>query len=194
MLRKAAESLHGGMVRNGVSAPSVDVIYYALHVAGNTVSIIGLTLLIGWVTGALSETVLALLSFALIRTFSGGYHLKSGLFCIFASTAVMSAIPHIRLNELWMFAATAAAALLFLLFAPSNLDKYARIAPQYYPLLKAVTTAAVAANFLIRSDVLAVVFLLQGASLLVKNKPEPVGSSEPRPADHTAEAKGGDAG
>lgn len=170
MLRKAAESLHAGMTRNGVSPPSVDVIYYALHVAGNTVSIIVLTLLVGWITGVLPETVLALLSFAIIRTFSGGYHLKSGLFCIFVSTAIMSAIPHIRLNDSWLLAATAAAALLFLFFAPSNLDKYARIAPRHYPLLKALTTTAVAANFFIRSDVLAVVFLVQGVSLLFKSR------------------------
>lgn len=172
MLRRAAESLHGGMVRNGVSPPSVDVIYYALNVAGNTVSIIVLTLLIGWLTGVLPETALALVSFALIRMFSGGYHLESGWYCIFASTAVMSVIPHIRLNDLWVLVFTAAAALLFLFFAPSNLDKYARIAPGCYPLLKALTTAAVAANFFIRSDVLALVCFLQAVSLLFKNKPK----------------------
>ncbi|AGA58367.1 MAG: hypothetical protein C6W55_10540 [Thermobacillus sp.] len=172
MLRRAAESLHGGMVRNGVSPPSVDVIYYALNVAGNTLSIIGLTLLIGWFTDALPDTALSLVSFALIRMFSGGYHLKSGWFCIIASTAVMSVIPHIRLNDLWVLVFTAAAALLFLFFSPSNLDKYARIAPGCYPLLKALTTAAVAANFFIRSDVLALVCFLQAVSLLIKNTPE----------------------
>jgi accessory gene regulator B len=171
MLRKAAEALHGGMTRNGVAPPSVEVIYYALHVVGNTVSIVVFTLLIGLMTGALPETALALLSFALIRTFSGGYHLKSGLFCIFVSTAIMAVIPHIRLGDQGTLIATASAALLFLLFAPSNLDKYARIAPRYYPLLKALTTAAVAANFFIRSDVLAIVFFLQGVSLLFRNKP-----------------------
>lgn len=172
MLRKAAESLHAGMTRNGVAPPSVDIIYYALNVAVNTLSIIGLTLLIGGITGVLPESLLALLSFALIRTFSGGYHLKSGLFCIFVSTAIMSAIPHIRLNDQWVLAVTAAATLLFLLFAPSNLDKYARIAPEYYPFLKTLTTAAVAANFFIRSDLFAVVCLVQGVSLLFKSRTE----------------------
>ena len=169
MLRRAAESLHGGMTRNGVAPPSVEVIYYALYVMANTVSIIVLSLLVGWLTGALSETALTLLSFALIRMFSGGYHLKSGMFCIFVSTVIMSVIPHIRLGDQGALIATAAAALLFLLFAPSNLDKYARIAPKYYPLLKALTTAAVAANFFIRSDLLAVVFLVQGVSLLFRS-------------------------
>jgi len=172
MLRKAAESLHVGMTRNGVTPPSVDVIYYALYVVGNTVSIIGLSLLIGWLTGALPETALTLISFALIRTFSGGFHLKSGLFCIFVSTAIMSAIPHVPLSGTGVYIATAAATLLFLFFAPSNLDKYARIHPKYYPLLKALTTAAVASNFIIRSDVLAVVFLVQGVSLLFKSGTE----------------------
>lgn len=169
MLHKAAVSLHGGMTRNGVAPPSVDVIYYAMYVVGNTVSIIGLSLLIGWMTGATAETALTLVSFALIRTFSGGYHLKSGLFCIFVSTAIMSVIPHIRLSDQHVLIATVAAMLLFLLFAPSNLDKYARIAPKYYPILKALTSTAVAANLLIRSDVLAVVFLVQGISLLFKS-------------------------
>jgi accessory gene regulator B len=169
MLRKAAETLHGGMVRNGVTPPSVDVIYYTLYVMGNTVSIIVLSLFIGWLTGAFPETALTLVSFALIRTFSGGYHLKSGLFCIFVSTALMSAIPHVPLSETGVLIATAAAAVLFLFFAPSNLNKYARIAPKYYPLLKAFTTAAVASNFIIRSEVLAVVFFVQGISLLFKS-------------------------
>jgi len=173
MLRKAAETLHGGMTRNGVDPPSVDVIHYALNVVGNTVSIVLLSLLVGWMTGELPGTALALISFALIRTFSGGYHLKSGLFCIFASTAVLSAIPHVPLNDPGVLIATSVASLLFLFFAPSNLDQYARISPKYYPLLKILTTAAVASNLLIRSDVLAVVFLLQGVSLLFKSQTEP---------------------
>src|SRR5690606_10587080 len=106
----------------------------------------------------LMRTFLLLAVFALIRYLSGGYHLKSGLWCILVSSAAMSILPHIHLDEQWTFGLTAAALAAMLLLAPANYDQYARIPRRYYPLLKCLAAVIVALNFWIGSDVLALAF------------------------------------
>lgn len=172
MLRKFAAALHGRMTANGVEAPSVDVMVYALSIIVNTMSIAGLTLLAGAITGEFWRTLLMLAAFAGFRFLTGGYHLKSGAFCIAVSTAVLAAAPHLTLNGLWTQLLTGAALIAVLLLAPANYDQYARISPRHYPLLKAAAAVIVASNFLIGSDALAIVFGIQAAMLPFKEKVE----------------------
>jgi len=153
------------MRNNGVNAPSTEVIVYALSIVSNTVSIVSISLLIGLLTGEFARTLLVLCVFALIRYLSGGYHLKSGLWCIVISTAVMSALPHIMLSEFATNVLTGIALVFFLILAPANYDKYARIDPKYFPLLKIISSVIVSANFLFVSDILALAFITQALLL-----------------------------
>ena len=130
MLRKVATSLHNRMNGSGVAAPSVDVIVYALDIATNTLAIIVLSLIAGLITGEAGETALTLIVFAFIRYLSGGYHLKSGVYCIILSTVLVSLMPHIHLTPAWTYALNGLALGLFMIFAPANLDKHARISPK----------------------------------------------------------------
>lgn len=166
MLLKAAEMLHDSMRRNGVHAPSAEVIAYALNILGNGLSIMGLSLIIAAITGVFAEMCLILIVFAVLRMLSGGYHVKSSLLCIVLSTAIISIIPHFALERQWILVLTIASLVIFLIFSPSNMDKYARIPPRYHPLLKAVSSAIVASNLLVKSGSLAVAFGIQ-ALLLV---------------------------
>lgn len=168
MLRKFAVELNARMNANGVTAPSVDVIHYALQIVTNTVGISALSLLIGLLTGQFVQTLVTLLFFAVIRVLTGGYHLKSGFWCIVVSTAVMSGIPHIVLNTGWTYTLTAAALAVVLLLAPANYDKYARISPKYYPHLKIAASVVVSLNFFIVSDTIALAYITAAALLPFK--------------------------
>lgn len=155
------------MSSSGVdSPPSVPVIYYAFQIIANTVGIAGLSLVIGGVTGEFAETALVLVIFALIRFLTGGYHIKSGLLCVAVSTAVVTLIPHINVNEMITYILTAIALIVTAALAPANYDKYARISIRYYPLLKFISCAVIAVNFAIGSELLAITYIVQAALLL----------------------------
>lgn len=168
MLHRYASRLHYRMIANGVQAPSVDVIVYALNIVYNTLSIIGLTALIGLLTGEFVRTLIVLITFAVIRFLTGGYHLKSGTFCIVVSTIVMSILPHLYLDQLWTLIVTTVALVLVLIFAPANYDKYARISEKYYPHLKLLAAAVVASNYFFVYDAIAISFVVAGLLLPFK--------------------------
>ncbi|SFS83969.1 accessory gene regulator B [Paenibacillus sp. BC26] len=173
MLRKVAVTLNARMTANNVAnAPSVDVIVYALSIIWNTTSITVFSLILGWLTGELLRTFLFIIIFATIRFLTGGYHLKSGTFCIIVSTAAMSSLPHIHLDNhmLWVYGGTVFSLIMVLLFAPANYDKYARISPKHYPILKVISACIVASNFLFVSDLLAVAFTVQAVLLPFKER------------------------
>jgi len=168
MLHRIAVSMRDRMIANGVMAPSVEIILYALNIVGNTVSIFSISALVGLITGELVRTLLLMMVFALIRILSGGYHLKSGMWCIVVSSALMSVLPHLRLTNTWTYVFTGIALLAILIFAPANYDKYARLSERYYPFLKLISAAIVAANLLIVSDVAAIAFITQALLLPFK--------------------------
>lgn len=161
--------------------PSADRMYYALQILANTFGIACLSLAVGAATGKLYETLIAIYAFARIRFISGGYHIRSGAACIIVSTAVVSAIPHISgvVSDTANYAMTAIALVAVAIWAPANYDNYARLSKRYYPLLKAIACAVVALNFVIHSDILAITYIIQAATLPFKNKGEvPVNETE----------------
>jgi len=166
VLRKFAQMLHGRITASGAAAPSVPVILFALQIITNTVSITVATLVIGLLTGSIGQTALTVVAFAIIRYLSGGYHLKINAACIVVSTAILAVIPHITLGETANFSLTVVSVIIFALFAPSNYDKYARMPRRYYPLLKIVSIGLVAVNLGVRSDVLALTYIIQSGLLI----------------------------
>ncbi|MEK0314133.1 accessory gene regulator B family protein [Cohnella sp. 56] len=161
MLRSYSENLNLRMNAAGVKAPSADVIEYALKIILNTVSIIVFTIMIGLITGSPGKTALVLAGFAILRIATGGYHLRSGIACIAASTVVLSILPHINLSAMWTYILTSLAFFMVAVFAPSNFDKYAWVSSKHYPLLKVIGLIIVSMNFVIVSDTLALAFLVQ---------------------------------
>lgn len=165
MLHRYATSLRARISESGAKAPSVDVIAYALNIVTNTVSIAALSLIIGILTGEFWRTAAMLVTFAVIRFITGGYHLKSGIFCVVVSTVVLSTMPLINLSDLMTNIFTLVACIIIAAFAPSNFDKYAWISEKHYPRLKVIAFALVSINFFVVSDILALTYILQ-ASLL----------------------------
>lgn len=169
MLDKLAVGLHRRMTAAGVeNAPSAAVIKYAFDILTNTLSAAIASLIISAFTGDFLQTAIALLVLAVIRYMSGGYHLKSSVLCATVSTIVLVAIPHISVPDKLDVYLTGASVIMMLVFAPANYDKYATLPKRYYPLLKVLSAIFVASNFLIHSDIMTVVFVLQSLLLLFK--------------------------
>ena len=57
---------------------SVSVLKHAITIILNVLCIVVFTLLISIFTGNMKQAVIALVGFAVLRQFSGGYHLKTG--------------------------------------------------------------------------------------------------------------------
>lgn len=175
-MRRVSESLHAQMIALDVkvfnATPSAERMHYALQIVANTFGIAALSLTVGALTGKFTETFAVLIAFARIRLLSGGYHLRSGAACIFVSSAVVAMIPHFNVSNTANYVMTAVAFVAMAIWAPANYDNYARLSKRYYPLLKAISCAVVALNFVIVSDILAITYIIQAATLPFKNKGE----------------------
>ncbi|MBM7563810.1 accessory gene regulator ArgB-like protein [Paenibacillus sacheonensis] len=148
---------------------SIAVMAYSISFIINMMSVILLTLLAGIATGHIEDTITVLVAFALLRQASGGYHLKSGITCIAVSTALLSLLALTpNLSDGLLLAVNIVSIAIVAIFSPSQIEKQTRIPPRYFPLLKAISTIIVASNFFIGSSVLAVTFLAQAATLLMR--------------------------
>lgn len=145
---------------------SVEVLKYGISFLINTFSIIVLSIIISVFTGHTLDAVIALISYALLRQVSGGFHLKSGGLCIAISTLGITMISFSDFNQNIIYILTIASLVIVLLFAPSEIGKQTRIPPKYYPLLKVLCLVIVGSNFLFCSSVLASSFLVQSLTLV----------------------------
>lgn len=111
------------------------VLKYALEVVYNVVFIVGFTIIISLWTGKITQALILMASFALLRQISGGIHLKSGLACVMVSTALFSTLSMIDVGDNAIFL-NAFSLIIVILFAPSDIEKQTRIPQKYFPLLK----------------------------------------------------------
>ncbi|RIE01264.1 hypothetical protein D3H35_23025 [Cohnella faecalis] len=88
--------------------------------------------------------------------------------CIVVTASVANIIPYISLSVPINITITSVCIVLAYFFAPNNLERTSRIPTRYYPTLKYAAILLIAVNLLVRSDVLAVTFLIQCLSLIRK--------------------------
>lgn len=146
---------------------SFNVLKFAVAGVINVVGTIIIALVAALFLGHVWPTVLALASFAMLRSVSGGYHLNSSSLCMLITAAAANIIPYIVLPQPAILTMTLVSMLLAFLYAPTNIEKSSRIPSRYYPVLKAVAVLLVSTNLFIHSSVIAICFLLQ-CLLLVK--------------------------
>jgi accessory gene regulator B len=151
---------------NSEKTASVEVMKYGLLIFINIFSIIFISLLIGFITGKLMETLLTLVAFALLRACTGGYHLKSSIHCIFFSSALMTIIPHIPMNQSSTLSLTIFSIVLVLIFAPFALEHQNNIPKRYYPYIKIMGIVLVSINLFLMSNTLALCFFVQSVMLI----------------------------
>lgn len=148
------------------------VLKYALEGIYNAVFIIGLTLLISMITGNTKETLIILVTFALLRQTSGGKHLQSGVLCVVVTTSLFTAMSFVKPDEQMTQMLNLISILLVAMYAPSNIEHQSRIPRKYYPLLKLIAAVMIAANFIIVSPTVSVSFFVQALTLIKTSRRE----------------------
>ncbi|WP_411830809.1 accessory gene regulator ArgB-like protein [Paenibacillus graminis] len=145
---------------------SVNVLKYALIVILNAVFGVALSLLISILTDKTSEVIVIILSFALLRQLSGGYHIKSSDGCVIVSVLLFTALSLISLNSTAVIVINSCSVLLALFFAPSKIDKQSKIPKKYFPYLKIVSVLLITINFYLQYSTIAMAFFVQCISLI----------------------------
>lgn len=75
---------------------NLEALYEWLAFKLSTVYVVAGCLLIGTITGKLLDTIVSVVSFALLRKLTGGYHFKSLTVCVIVSVLLLSTVPHIE--------------------------------------------------------------------------------------------------
>ncbi|GAC44350.1 accessory gene regulator ArgB-like protein [Paenibacillus popilliae] len=144
---------------------SIEVMEYALGVIFNLIFTVFLSCLIGWMTGKLIDTMIAVVGFGTLRYFSGGEHMKSLTACTIISTAIFSIVPYIAINSSLVVIFTGIATIIMILFSPNICED--TINPTLpNSALKAVSVLIVLTNFYLQSSTLILVFLIQAMLIL----------------------------
>jgi accessory gene regulator B len=149
---------------------SVNVLKYALIVILNAVFGVALTLLISFFTGKTNEVIIIILSFAILRQLSGGYHIKSSDGCVIFTVLLFTSISLVSLNSITIIILNSISVLLALIFAPSKIDKQSKIPKKYYPYLKIVSVLLITFNFFLQSSTISLAVFAQCISLIRLNR------------------------
>ncbi|AJS61748.1 hypothetical protein UB51_25650 [Paenibacillus sp. IHBB 10380] len=145
---------------------SIEVMQYALGIILNTLFIFITSLLLGWATGRMGDTLLVFFAIAILRMCSGGTHLKSVWACNIVSIVICTGIPLLSLlfDDVLLYI-NAVSLVVMLLFAPRP-DANVHISRGAYPWLKVISVLLVALNFIIGSSVVGLAFLVQSLTII----------------------------
>ncbi|NOU80601.1 accessory regulator AgrB [Paenibacillus sp. LMG 31459] len=167
MIDAMAGRMAAGIKKRSPEHPaSLEVLKHSLAILINTFSIMVLSLVIGLVTRRVSEVIVVLVAFALLRMVSGGLHLKSGTWCVIVTTLGVSVLSQVALIPVIVAWITTISLVLAAIFSPTDLRKQSRISVRFYPLLKVISVVMVASNYFFSSSTIAVSFLLQTLLLI----------------------------
>ncbi|GIQ71158.1 accessory regulator AgrB [Xylanibacillus composti] len=134
---------------------SVEVLKFGLVTLISNVSVVLLAIIFGLFIGMLKETVLTILTVALLRFIIGGIHFRSMLVCMLVSVVVLTILPLIPINNTWIVILTVLSVLIILVFAPSNIANKTRIPEKHFRLLKFSAAIIVSLNFFFLSGIFA---------------------------------------
>lgn len=149
---------------------SVTVLTYYIAVTLNLLAVIVLSIAVGGILGTVVDTLIALLSFVVLRMFSGGYHLRSLDLCVVVTVAIVTAIPMIPLTEGGTIISSIIAAIIVLILAPNNVYDQSLVTTKLFPWLKGISVMIALSNIFIQSPVVAMAFLVQGILLIPKGE------------------------
>ncbi|WP_158289288.1 accessory gene regulator B family protein [Paenibacillus flagellatus] len=151
---------------------SVAVMKYALIIVINFTIPVAASLAIGLVTDAFYWTSLTICAFTLLRAFSGGFHFRSPVLCMIATTVITATPAHFVLSKNLIILLTIIGLFLIAILAPANIKGYARMPEKFFPLMKMASIVIVGSNFFIQSSAFAILFFAQGLLLIFPFKKE----------------------
>lgn len=143
------------------------VLNHILIIVLNVSTVILLTAFASVFTGKTREVLILLTSFAILRQFSGGLHLKSSTGCALITSAVATGLSFISLDMTWITVLTVSSMVIVLLCAPSGIERQTIIPPRFFPVLKWAAFILVALNLLISSSAIAIAFFVQSITLVI---------------------------
>jgi accessory gene regulator B len=157
----------GMKIKKNYPEANIEILKYSLNVIINPLATIILSMVISHFTNDTYDVVIAMVSFAVLRAFSGGIHIKSSELCIIISTTLFIGISflHDYLVD-YTLILTIVSSLLTLTFAPSRIYGQTRIPEQFYPILKVVSLGIISINYIFNSSVLALTFFIQSMLLI----------------------------
>ncbi|WP_309120007.1 accessory gene regulator B family protein [Paenibacillus sp.] len=169
MIETTANRIAGWIDRNTTSKSfpiSKEVLTYALKIYMNGFAIVVVTLLIGLFAGKPIESVIALLSFSLLRAFSGGFHFKTMSGCFLISVGIFGTVLFIPSPDVWIqYILLSVSILLAIGFAPNaSFDPIA--GNRLFPYMKWISVGMIASNFFVASWVITLCFFIQCLSLI----------------------------
>lgn len=147
--------------------PELSTINYVHKFFLSNVLPIALILVLANLLGNFNSVCVALIAFAILRSTSGGLHLKSLEACLILSTIAILLIPilgsYIKIN---MHLVTTITALVVGYYAPSNIRRQTLIPEKYFLHLKIISVLIVASNFVLENEIIAAAFLVQAITLI----------------------------
>lgn len=122
MIAYCSEKLSDWLIRNrAVKKEDRELYEYAIYIVVLTCMPLMVFFLACLFLGTLTEGMLFLFTFMVIRKFSGGYHAKRAEICFFLSSVIlivtMTVIDHIAYSRI-LFILTSAAAMIIMVFCP----------------------------------------------------------------------------
>lgn len=166
MIEKAAERIAKAIkAANPEETSSVEAMQYPIAMTMNLLGVVLGCLVIGVMTGKLSETFTAFISFALLRRFSGGYHAQSLTVCVIISIAIFTVIPFIPLNTMDQWTLKSFSCLLVLFLSPANcLQNEIRDSVKKY--FRIISILLVVAHLFTDSTIITLSFFVQALLLI----------------------------
>lgn len=152
---------------NPEQTASIEVMKFALIAIIQTgISVVG-ALVISYFLGTFTGTVITLIGFAFLRSFSGGFHFKSAELCSLSSLIGAVIVPLIPLSNQMNLILLIVTAILITIMAPRGKNQSVVFTQKHYPLLKAISVIIVCSNFFIGSTILTVAFFIQALTLFL---------------------------
>lgn len=143
---------------------------YGLDIIFNTLGTVVLVIAISLILGLVKEAVIVLISFGVIRFFSGGKHLHTSIACMLTTALLIYLIIFIHLNiyfsDAMIYTLNIISLIIFSIFAPSNIEQAIKIKIDYKIMLKIISIAFVLISVVIHSELLTLTIFVQALTTI----------------------------
>ncbi|MFF2909933.1 accessory gene regulator ArgB-like protein [Paenibacillus sp. NPDC057934] len=145
---------------------SVDVMKYSLGIILNTSFVFLVSMLLGYLSGRFTETLVLFFAFITLRLCSGGYHFQTARSCNIVSILIFTITPHLsNYSNHTLLIINVFCLIIMILFSPTP-DRNTQIPIRWYPYLKAASISLVLLNYWLQSPVIGLAFLAQSITII----------------------------
>ncbi|ATF13720.1 hypothetical protein A616_17530 [Brevibacillus brevis X23] len=168
LIENAAEKLARSIKEaNPHDTKSVEVMKFSLIAVIGTGSAVAISMVLSALLGTLTETLVTILAFVLLRSFSGGFHFKTAEACTITSIVGSVVLPLIPISQHMGNTLMVLTLIILTWLAPIGMNQSRIFDVKHYPYLKILCILIVASNFLWMSDILTKAFFVQAVTLLI---------------------------